>query len=503
MARILNTILLLACVSTVVLFTVFRFQHLSTSPPGFFVDESSIGYDAWHVLQTGRDEHQVRLPLYFESFGEYKNPIFIYSVIPSIYFEGLSVESVRLTAAWWGTAAIGVFVFLSLRVLKSKNEQILAVLVIVSSPWLVVLTRTAFEVAALPFFLILSILAVFVLTERKSLSFRQEQLWAVTLGSGLGIFFYSYTAARLLTPLLLASAVFAIWKVRGWKPAVTTTCVAAVCAVPLVFSEVVRSGALFARYSVVGLSHYTSSTGEFVHRFASQYLNHFSLEYLIGGGDHNLRHAADPYGIFLTSTLLFVLAGLFVLLFEEKTVFGKWLLFGVVVSPLASAVTIQSPHVLRAVYLSVFLTVVSLFGIELVWKASAKQTLVWFLVVGAVLIDAVRFLFFMNNSYPERAGIWYDADTVTAVKELVELPPPYFISDQLYPGTTVTVSFFAAAVGRSVTATESVGTVANFSPNMPGSYLLDAATCQKLPLLVSPRVQFHLQTPGHCIVSVK
>ena len=152
MARILNTILLLACVSTVVLFTVFRFQHLSTSPPGFFVDESSIGYDAWHVLQTGRDEHQVRLPLYFESFGEYKNPIFIYSVIPSIYFEGLSVESVRLTAAWWGTAAIGVFVFLSLRVLKSKNEQILAVLVIVSSPWLVVLTRTAFEVAALPFF---------------------------------------------------------------------------------------------------------------------------------------------------------------------------------------------------------------------------------------------------------------------------------------------------------------------------------------------------------------
>jgi len=46
--------------------------------PGFFIDESSIAYNALTISRTGLDEHGQRMPLYFRAFGEYKNPVYIY-----------------------------------------------------------------------------------------------------------------------------------------------------------------------------------------------------------------------------------------------------------------------------------------------------------------------------------------------------------------------------------------------------------------------------------------
>ena len=47
---------------------------LSASPPGLYVDEASIGYNAWTMARFGVDEHGIHVPLFFEAFGEYKNP---------------------------------------------------------------------------------------------------------------------------------------------------------------------------------------------------------------------------------------------------------------------------------------------------------------------------------------------------------------------------------------------------------------------------------------------
>src|SRR5947209_2094309 len=50
------------------------------NPPGFYIDESSIAYNAHTISQTGRDEYGAAWPLYFRAFGDYKNPTFIYLV---------------------------------------------------------------------------------------------------------------------------------------------------------------------------------------------------------------------------------------------------------------------------------------------------------------------------------------------------------------------------------------------------------------------------------------
>ncbi len=49
---------------------VMRFTMLSETPPGFFCDEASTGYDAYSILQTGRDQHGEKLPLYARSFDD-------------------------------------------------------------------------------------------------------------------------------------------------------------------------------------------------------------------------------------------------------------------------------------------------------------------------------------------------------------------------------------------------------------------------------------------------
>ena len=52
--------------------------RVTRNPAGFFVDESSIAYNAYTISQSGRDEFGNLWPLYFRAFGDYKNPVFIY-----------------------------------------------------------------------------------------------------------------------------------------------------------------------------------------------------------------------------------------------------------------------------------------------------------------------------------------------------------------------------------------------------------------------------------------
>ena len=48
------------------------------NPAGFYIDESSIAYNAYTISQTGQDEFGKPWPLFFRAFGDYKNPTYIY-----------------------------------------------------------------------------------------------------------------------------------------------------------------------------------------------------------------------------------------------------------------------------------------------------------------------------------------------------------------------------------------------------------------------------------------
>src|SRR5215831_5533067 len=66
----------IACAAVLLAGIIVYTRHLTTNPAGFFIDESSVAYNAYTISQTGHDESGVAWPLYFRAFGEYKNPIF-------------------------------------------------------------------------------------------------------------------------------------------------------------------------------------------------------------------------------------------------------------------------------------------------------------------------------------------------------------------------------------------------------------------------------------------
>src|ERR1043165_6764096 len=69
---------ILSGVALILFSALIQFAALRTNPPGFFLDESSIAYNAHTLSQSGRDEHGEEWPLFFRAFGEFKNPVYIY-----------------------------------------------------------------------------------------------------------------------------------------------------------------------------------------------------------------------------------------------------------------------------------------------------------------------------------------------------------------------------------------------------------------------------------------
>src|SRR6266849_6719298 len=79
---ILHRYRLVAIVLGFVLLFVVYIDGLSTNPPGFYVDESAIAYNAYCIARTGANEFGTRFPLFFpvytSGWTQYANPTQIY-----------------------------------------------------------------------------------------------------------------------------------------------------------------------------------------------------------------------------------------------------------------------------------------------------------------------------------------------------------------------------------------------------------------------------------------
>src|SRR3989344_1554617 len=100
---------------TVIILLAFglRFHKVTEIPPALNWDEVSIGYNAYSVLKTGKDEWGTLLPIHFKAYGEYKLPAQIYASIPGIAVFGLNELGVRITPVIYGTLTVLLLFFLT------------------------------------------------------------------------------------------------------------------------------------------------------------------------------------------------------------------------------------------------------------------------------------------------------------------------------------------------------------------------------------------------------
>src|SRR3990167_9264559 len=106
---------------------VLRFYHLNLTPPSLYWDEASLGYNAYSILKTARDEHNRFLPLTnFAAFGDYKPPGYIYLAVPTIAAFGLNDFSIRFPSAFFGVLTVLITYLLTKKLWKNEKIAIFA-----------------------------------------------------------------------------------------------------------------------------------------------------------------------------------------------------------------------------------------------------------------------------------------------------------------------------------------------------------------------------------------
>lgn len=359
-----------------------RIVCLGEIPPSLARDEAALGYTAYSILKTGRDEHGVFLPLSLKSFGDYKLPLYVYLDVPFVFLFGLKEWVVRFPSALFGTLTV-LLVYLLVKELfsisvsqyLSISVSLLSALFFALNPWHFYFSRMSYE-ANLALFL--TVLGALFFLKRKGKSL---------LLSGLcfGLTMFAYHGAHVFTPVFVLGLVLFDWskiKKDRFLPSFLLFVFGFVfLAYFLTLNQAGRTkmgGAGFFNDPVVTYFRSERKRAEhqsvnllvklihnrfliFPYQIGQNYLRVFSPSFLFDKGGENPLHNLEEFGNFYLLDALFIGAGIVFLLWQRKKetrFLGWWIL----ASPLASSITKDSPHSARSLTIVPPLIIVCAFG---------------------------------------------------------------------------------------------------------------------------------------------
>lgn len=405
----MRTQILLFC-GIILLAAVIRLFALGGVPHGLTWDEAAIGYNGYAIVTTRRDEWLVRLPLSFQSFGDYKAPLAIYINGIFTFLLGLSPTVVRLPFALAGILSCVTLYFLIKELclflgIKEKNTlALLGALSLAISPWHIHFSRIGFEAGISLLFCSVGLtLLLSALNRRKSLS----QLKATVLITLSGVSFvaalYTYHSAKIFVPIILI--VLALFFVRTEllqlirKYALGTVLAVLVSSgavYPLIADTLWGNGATRAGVLLFSEGY---ALPVLLQKIGTQFLAHFSPAFLFGGEVHNYRHTAGagivyPVGAFVIAAALW--------LWTQKKVSTPMHRFYMIsltllcVGILPAALSQEAPHENRALFAILGLTLLEAGGVFVVVKSIQNQVHKKMIVGSIALIYMFFILHFMQ-----------------------------------------------------------------------------------------------------------
>lgn len=180
----------------VLLGSFLRFWQLSSYPAHLSIDEVAIGYNAYSILKTGKDEHGAFLPMAFKSTGDWKPPVLVYLMVPSIFLFGMNEFAVRLPVAFFASLTSLVVFFLIRKLTKNDLISLLTSFSLAISPWHIFFSRGSFEAVIALFFFLLGFWLFLEALDSKKKSFFLSFFFLV-------LSIYTYHAERVFVPLFM------------------------------------------------------------------------------------------------------------------------------------------------------------------------------------------------------------------------------------------------------------------------------------------------------------
>ncbi len=424
---------LIALLGIVALAATLRGFRLDELPPGFYLDEASVGVEAHAILTTGRDQAgQVPdretnaladlvkgrlLPRIIPALQDWKHPLYIYATVPSEAVFGQTPFAVRLPAVVFGVLTVLLLAFLAFELTGDARVAFLAAFVLAITPWHVHYSRTALsEGITLPFTFVL---ALWLYLRARRLGDARRFALA---GAAFGLILYSYTPAKLLLPAFLAALALVEWldarvvnaikkrildhvatlpappvKLPGMdetpvpRVAVTRPDVVAfgtaflLIIAPMVVAQIQNFEAIQTRFRAVSVFTAEHPLEAIVH----SYLVHLDPGFLFVRGDANLRQGVPGWGLLLLASAPFVALGLLRALARHREPESRLLFAWLVIYPLGAALTVEGiPHATRSILAAPLFAILAAMGVALVLDRMLGARSRVLTVVLAVLILA-------------------------------------------------------------------------------------------------------------------
>jgi len=415
----------IAFISIIILSIFLRFWQLGSIPISPDWDEAALGYNAYSILKTGRDEYGTFLPRTLRSFDDYKPPLYTYLAVLPIAMFGLNTWSVRLPSAIMGVlAVIGTYYLVEELYRKRKTHvSLLSSLFLAISPWHLQFSRIAFEANSGLTLNIWGLVAFF-----KGLS---SVSWMAFSAFLFGLSLYAYHSERVFVPLLLL-VVASVWKKELFadkKKVLIGILIGLITVAPLIpvildKTSVIRlkgtsslsdqTGLLMRsvaklkddqvihnRYGVV----FDNRRIVYAKTLLDGYISHFSFRWLFFTGDNDRHHAPDNALMYLWE-MPFLLWGIY-LVWRGGGKIGILFLSWLFIAPIAASPTNETPHAIRTLVFLPVLQMLTAIGVSegiahiksYVSDVSRYIRLIGFGVLGGICVFAVANIIFYFHMY--------------------------------------------------------------------------------------------------------
>ena len=147
--------IILILIVIVALATFLRLFELAKSPPSLNWDEASIGYNAYSLWQTGRDQYGIRLPLSLKAFDNYQAALYAYLTAPIVGIFGLNEFNVRLVSAVSGILSVLLIYFVGKKISGRSDVGLIAAFLLAIEPYAIFFSHGAWDASlSLPLFLL-------------------------------------------------------------------------------------------------------------------------------------------------------------------------------------------------------------------------------------------------------------------------------------------------------------------------------------------------------------
>lgn len=459
--KVLRRYRLVVTLLAICLLFLFYIDDLSTNPPGFYIDESAIAYNAYCVAHTGAGEFGDRFPLFFPVYTsgwvQYANPTQIYLLaIPFAVFRP-SIHLARVFSATWVFAACVLLGLLATRISGQRRIGAIVGLTAIFTPWLFDVSRLVMETFFYPMAVVLFLLVAYHAQRKQSWG------WAttVTLAATLMLLTYTYTIGRLLGPLMALGLVFFVTSRPRLISVIKTWILYGLTLVPLLIYNAKHPERLTQRFYLISYIKQNSTWSEIAPKFIRRYLEDFSLISLLIDGDGNPRHHVQgALGSFLIAAFILSMIGLLVVIVRHwREPWWRFVIYGAAVSIVPGALNAEQFHSLRIIGYPVFLLLLMIpaltFLLEQPGEAAGnvtletegqappiaaspalpsktRQTILAVLLAG-IALQAAYFQRVFRREGPDRAYVFDVAykdiyDTATALPNR-----PIYLSDGIQP----------------------------------------------------------------------